>query len=600
VIPSAPGMASAPMRRPPTARAQVAALLDDESRVTMAQRAAVFHEGNFLLEACPGSGKTRTIGLRIARISVDGSGRAAAAVSYTNVAVDEIQDAAVQAGAPIVEPYFVGTLHQLFLRYVFYPFGSLVMGCAGPPRLQGESYRRSEAEVVRLRGQQVGVGISRFEFRSDGRLVVPEGRLPVGMTIPAEEVAQRGQQDALARKRNLAAQGLATQADAMYYVQQVLERHPTIAAAVAARFDELIVDEAQDTNDVQLRCLGLLHATGKLGSLVLVGDFDQAIYSFSRADPSKCRQFAQICGLQTLRLTENFRSSQLICDVTYRFSSRQSPDIARGPYRDSPILPELLRYSPQNLADLVERYRNRLKTLAIKPDAARILVRTTRLADAFNGRSDTEDAPAVRVLGTAAARLEAGLQLNPITVRAVENLLATLAWDESARQALGPEQRQALRDQTTTLLNSLPPLDQPINDWIAATRTVVTNVLTRLNLQPAITPGQRLRAGGARTQRTARQAFSSNLPGSLEAQSIHQAKGESYDAVLLVAARPSGGRDQARTWVGAAVDNQLAEEIRVAYVALTRARRYLAVALPTACPQQVIDLYADRGFLTVD
>jgi len=71
---SAPRTATAPMRRPPTARAQVAALLDDEARVTAAQRAVVLHEGNFLLEACPGSGKTRTIGLRVARISVDGSG----------------------------------------------------------------------------------------------------------------------------------------------------------------------------------------------------------------------------------------------------------------------------------------------------------------------------------------------------------------------------------------------------------------------------------------------------------------------------------------------------------------------------------------------
>jgi superfamily I DNA/RNA helicase len=588
------------MRRPPTARAQVAALLDDEARVTAAQRAVVLHEGNFLLEACPGSGKTRTIGLRVARISVDGSGRTAAAVSYTNVAVDEIRDAAVQAGAPISQPDFVGTLHQLFLRYVFYPFGSLAMGCAGPPRLQGESYRRSEADQVRLRGQQVDVGISRFEFRADGQLVVPQSKLPVGMSILAEEVARRGQQDALERKRKLAAEGIATQADAMYYVQKVMEQRPSIAAAVAARFDELIVDEAQDTNDVQLRCLELLHATGELGSLVLVGDFDQAIYSFSRADPSKCHQFAQTWGLHTLRLTENFRSSQAICDVTYRFSSRPTPDVARGPCHDSPILPELLRYEPQSLADLVERYRSRLKTLAIKPEAARILVRTTSLADVFNGRPEMGDAPAVRVLGTAAATLEAGLQLNPITVRTVENLLATLAWEQPARQALSPEQRQALRDQTTTLLNSLPPLDQPINDWIATTRTAVSNVLTQLNRQPAITPGHRLRAAIARDPRTARQAFSNNLPGGIQAQPIHQAKGESYDAVMLVAARPYGPRDQARTWVAAASDDQTAEEIRVAYVALTRPRRYLAVALPASCAQQVVDLYADRGFVTVD
>ena len=69
---------------------------------------------------------------------------------------------------------------------------------------------------------------------------------------------------------------------------------------------------------------------------------------------------------------------------------------------------------------------------------------------------------------------------------------------------------------------------------------------------------------------------------------------------MLVAARPSAGRDQARSWVTTVTDNQTVEEVRVAYVALTRARRYLAMALPTSCPQQLVDLYADRGFVAVD
>jgi superfamily I DNA/RNA helicase len=592
-------LAAAPIRRPPTARARVATLLDDQELVTAAPRAAVMHHGDLLLEACPGSGKTRTIGLRVARISVDGTGRTVAAVSYTNVAVREIRHAAAHAGAPIAEPHFVGTLHSFFLRYVFYPFGRLVMACIGPPRLQGESYRRGEADEIRFPRQRVGVGLSRFEFRADGRLVVPEARLPVGMAMSAEQVTRRGQQEALERKRKLAAQGLATQGDAMYYVQQVLEQHPGIAAAVAARFDELIVDEAQDTNDIQLRCLELLHATGQLGSLVLVGDFDQAIYSFSWADPAKCRQFAQTCALQTLRLEENFRSSQAICNLTHRFSSRPSPDIARGPHRDSPALPELLRYDPRSLVDLVDLYRSRLDAVGIKPEAARILVRATSQANAFNGTRDTQDAPAVRVLGTAAAALDAGRHLGRATVGTVDHLLGTLAWEEPVRRSLTLEQRQALRDQTMILLYGLPPLDQPINDWIIATRTAVTNALAKLTQQPAIAPRRRLRVAAARDPRTARQAFADTPPG-IETQLIHKAKGESYDAVLLVAAPRRGTRDPARTWVSPPIDGQAAEEIRVAYVAMTRARRHLAVALPNSCPQEVVESYLERGFITVD
>jgi len=52
--------------------------------------------------------------------------------------------------------------------------------------------------------------------------------------------------------------------------------------------------------------------------------------------------------------------------------------------------------------------------------------------------------------------------------------------------------------------------------------------------------------------------------------------------------------------VSTSTDDDTAEEIRIAYVALTRARRYLAVALPQACRQEVVGLYIDRGFSIVE
>lgn len=554
-------------------------------------------EGNFLLEACPGSGKTRTIGQRAARISVDDTGLTVAAVSYTNVAVKEIRAAALSAGAPLAPPHFVGTLHRFLLRYVFYPFGSRVMGCAGPPRLRQETYRRDEVEKVWLPRPNPPVPISQFEFRADGRLVV--SNVPVGVRMTAHELARYGQEQALELKRKVAAQGIATWNDAMYYAEQVLEQYPTVAAAVAARFDEMIVDEAQDTNDLQLRCLELLHASGQLASLVLVGDFDQAIYSFSHADPGKCMQFARSCGLQTLPLTENFRSSQAICDVTYRFSSRGQPDTARGAYRRLGVRPEILRYHPNELSDLIELYEDRLARVGIASENACVLVRTNSLADRLNGTQDANDSLVVRILGHAAALLDAGRQPDRVTVGTVQHLLGTFAWEDPVRRDLSAQQRNALRDQTIALLYSLPGLDRPMNDWITATREVITTVLGHLTQQPAVRPGHRLRTS-ANDHRTARAVFASGTPSTISTRLIHKAKGESHDAVLLVAARPSGGRDQARTWVSTSTDDETAEEIRIAYVALTRARRYLAVALPQACRQEVIDLYVDRGFHLVD
>ena len=109
-----------------TARERFLRLLNDPERVTTEQREAVFAEGNFLLLACPGSGKTRTMGLRLAWAMLRPEPRRVSATTYTNVAVGELAAAAGRAGVPVAEPLFVGTLHSFLLRYVVYQFGHLV------------------------------------------------------------------------------------------------------------------------------------------------------------------------------------------------------------------------------------------------------------------------------------------------------------------------------------------------------------------------------------------------------------------------------------------------------------------------------------------
>jgi DNA helicase II / ATP-dependent DNA helicase PcrA len=90
---------------------------------------------------------------------------------------------------------------------------------------------------------------------------------------------------------------------------------------------------------------------------------------------------------------------------------------------------------------------------------------------------------------------------------------------------------------------------------------------------------------------SARMAFADTLPADMQADTVHSAKGESHDAILLVADAPRGDRDHARTWVASTPTEATAEEVRIAYVALTRARRYLAVALPHSCPQEIVSVY---------
>jgi DNA helicase II / ATP-dependent DNA helicase PcrA len=405
------------------------------------------------------------------------------------------------------------------------------------------------------------------------------------------------QWEAHRRKREVAARGIASPDDGLHYVRRILEEHPSVAAAVATRFHELIVDEAQDTNDVQLRCIELLHATGKLKSLCLVGDFDQAIYSFNRADPRKCRQYAEAIGLERLTLVENYRSSRAICAVTHRFSTRERPDDAVGSTSDADLIPELLLFPPRQPETAVVLFRERLVDLGVPPADARVLTRSGALANKLNGRVGADLRLGVEILGAAAVardsnRPRAGLG----ALEDLERLLTTLAWRGDADHTFDPNTRRLLRDEASVLLRVLPDLDQLLGTWVTQARTAVKIAVHKLTPNPAIPPQRRIALANSARDRTAREVFGSLGDDRLRAQTIHSSKGESHAAVLLVVALPHNRRPETPEWALPDGDASTSEEIRVTYVALTRARRYLALGLATNAPPELHDFFAERGF----
>ncbi len=108
---------------------------------------------------------------------------------------------------------------------------------------------------------------------------------------------------------------------------RLLAEHPDVLAAVQNRFRWISVDEYQDVNLAQYRLLRLL--TGGGANLCVIGDPDQAIYGFRGADHRYFLQFEQdFPGAVALSLSRNYRSSQRILDAA-------SQVIARNPDRKS-------------------------------------------------------------------------------------------------------------------------------------------------------------------------------------------------------------------------------------------------------------------------
>jgi DNA helicase-2/ATP-dependent DNA helicase PcrA len=107
--------------------------------------------------------------------------------------------------------------------------------------------------------------------------------------------------------------------DMLLDVVSTLEAHPALLADLEERYQYILVDEFQDTNDAQLRLvrnLGSAAVNEGKPNIMIVGDDDQAIYRFQGAEISNILDFPKYFKEHALIvLTKNYRSTQHILDV---------------------------------------------------------------------------------------------------------------------------------------------------------------------------------------------------------------------------------------------------------------------------------------------
>jgi len=101
--------------------------------------------------------------------------------------------------------------------------------------------------------------------------------------------------------------------DLIFYGVKLLTDLPDVAERINRRFKYVLVDEFQDTNDLQSRFVSLLARGGKI---CVVGDDDQSIYRFMGASPDNILNFDKVYPTaKTIRLEQNYRSTENILDA---------------------------------------------------------------------------------------------------------------------------------------------------------------------------------------------------------------------------------------------------------------------------------------------
>ncbi len=102
--------------------------------------------------------------------------------------------------------------------------------------------------------------------------------------------------------------------DILVLAVELFEQFPEVLEKYRSRFKYIMVDEYQDTNHVQFKLVSLLASGHK--NLCVVGDDDQSIYKFRGANIENILGFeGQFEGAKVIRLEQNYRSTQTILDA---------------------------------------------------------------------------------------------------------------------------------------------------------------------------------------------------------------------------------------------------------------------------------------------
>lgn len=128
--------------------------------------------------------------------------------------------------------------------------------------------------------------------------------------------------------------------DLEHYTLSILQKNDDIGQDLEERYAEIMVDEYQDTNQLQETILTTI-ARKSPGNMFMVGDVKQSIYGFRLADPGlfleKYRRYANDdSDGQRIILAENFRSVKNVASITNPiFSQIMSREVGEMDYDDN-------------------------------------------------------------------------------------------------------------------------------------------------------------------------------------------------------------------------------------------------------------------------
>ena len=384
-------------------------------------------------------------------------------------------------------------------------------------------------------------------------------------------------------------------------------KYPEIAELIAKRFPVIFVDECQDLSYVQLELLATLCEKGC--KIHLIGDLNQAIYGFRNIEPDDTKDFIENHCFDIKLLTENYRSSQPIVGASEYVVNGREEIVGRNINKAGIPLIAIL-YTKGKEKHAVNKFHGYVLENNLNVRESRIIVRNNNLKNKLLGmKSNNQSSNNLETIAQVVYLLNREEQVSDFKMlfdmlaKSIRRTFFKTSEHLNSQFLYRPKEIEG-RDWKRVLfeIRNILKEAQQLNDFSVTwaewkkrlNKLLTANIKDLPELLECTYDIGNIRKGNK--DEIVEKTLFENEEGELNyaVETIHGCKGMSLDAVFFLSSYQANKDEHSggywKQWFDRA---DIGEENRLAYVAFSRARYFLALGIPK--PRNFSD--ADREIL---
>lgn len=339
-------------------------MIDFKNSLNEKQFEAVTTDGQFVrIIAGAGSGKTRVLTYRIAYLLSEVSVHPSSiiAITFTNKVAKEMRERAKKLVPIVGESLKIMTYHSFGARFLRkeirvlnYPLSFTILDDDDQLKLiktiaVEKGYRKGD-DIVQLALRYIASKKTYGEMPQN--IIIEEER------FPEEKLCLEFFE---AYEKKLTAMSSLDFDDLILKTLDILKRFPDIRLRWQQSISHILIDEFQDTNDVQYELVRLLMRQGTC--LYVVGDPDQTIYTWRGANQQIILDMDKKYDTDTIILNRNYRSTKNILHVANQLIAKNKARVKKDLFSENDQGVDVLGYRGQRNTDEAEWVLSKIKKL---------------------------------------------------------------------------------------------------------------------------------------------------------------------------------------------------------------------------------------------